>query len=239
MNNLCDSTMSEYLPYEGFKCLENIDKFDVMSINDKSLIGYILEVDLEYPDKLHKLHNGLQLAPKKLSVSGNMLSNYCQKIASEYEIKVGDVKKSIPNLGNKTNYVVYYRNFQLYLSLGMKLTKIHRIFKSKQSDWMKKYIDFNTKKIMNDFEKDFLKYTSKPTYITPKLFSKYYAVFNEIKPLLILNKQIYIEFTVLDLSKLLMYDFHLNFIKKNFDAELLFTDTDSLTYEMKSGKIYE
>ena len=104
---------------------------------------------------------------------------------------------------------------------------------------MKKYIDFNTKKIMNDFGKDFLKYTTKPTYITPKLFSKYYAVFNEIKPLLILNKQIYIEFTVLDLSKLLMYDFHLNFIKKNFDAELLFTDTDSLTDEIKSGKIYE
>ena len=111
MNNLYGWAMNEYLPYGGFEWLENIDKFDVMSINDKSPIGYILEVDLEYPDKLHKLHNGLQLAPKKLSVSGNMLSNYCQKIASEYEIKVGDVKKSVPNLGNKTNYVVYYRNF--------------------------------------------------------------------------------------------------------------------------------
>ena len=62
-----------------------------------------------------------------------MLSKYCKKIADKYKIKVGDVKKIIPNLGNKTNYVVYYRNLQLYLSLGMKLTKIHRVVKFKQT----------------------------------------------------------------------------------------------------------
>ena len=67
------------------------------------------------------------------------MSKYCKKIADKYEIKVDDVKKSIPNLGNKTNYVVHYRNLQLYLSLGTKLTKIHRVIKFKQSDWMKKY----------------------------------------------------------------------------------------------------
>ena len=88
------------------------------------------------------------------------MSNYCTKIADKYEIKVGDVKKLISNLGNKTNYVVHYRTLQLYLSLGTKLTKIHRVLKFKQSDWMKKYSDFNTKKRMNatnDFEKDFFK----------------------------------------------------------------------------------
>ena len=87
-----------------------------------------------------------------------MLSKYCKKTNDNYEIKVGDVKKLIPNLSNKTNYVVHYRNLQLYLSLGM--TKIHRVLKFKQSDWMKKYVDFNTEKRMNaanDFEKHIFK----------------------------------------------------------------------------------
>ena len=88
-------------------------------------------------------------------------------------------------------------------------------------------------------QKDFLKYTSRPTCIGYKKFGKEYAVIHEIKPVLILSKPIYIGSTLLDLSKWKMYGFHYNFIKKNFDAELLFTDTDSLTYEIKSKNIYE
>ena len=68
--------------------------------------------------------------------------------------------KLIPNLGNETNYVIHYRNLQLYLSLGMKLTKIYRVLKFKQSDWMKKHINFNTEKRTNaasSFEKYFFK----------------------------------------------------------------------------------
>ena len=205
-----------------------------------------------------------------------MLPTYCKNIADKYDIKVVDVKKLIPNLGNKTKYVLYYRNLQMYLSLGMKLTKIHRVLKFKQSDWMKKYLDFNTEKrknATNDFEKDFfklminsvygktiknlrkkinvrlannakgfLKYTNRPTYVTHKLiniFNKDYAAIHEIKPVLVLNKPIYVEFTVLDLSKWMMFDFHYNFIKKNFNAELLFTDRDSLVYEIKSENVYE
>ena len=140
--------MSEYLPYEEFKWLKNIDEFDVMLISEKSPIGYFLEDDLEYHNELHELHNDYPLAPEKLAVSSDMLSKYCKKTADKYEIKVGDVKKLIPNLSNKTNYVVHYRNLQLYLSLGMKLTKIHRVLEYKQSDSMKKYVDFNTEKRM-------------------------------------------------------------------------------------------
>ena len=131
-----------------------------MSIDEKSDIGYILEVDLEYPKELHKLHNDYPLAPEKLTVTNDILSNYCKGIADKYEIKVGNAKKLIPNLGNKIKYVSHYKNLQLYLSLGMKLTKIHKVLKFKQSDRMNKYIDFNTKKTVcttNDFEKDFFK----------------------------------------------------------------------------------
>ena len=81
-------------------------------------------------------------------------------------------------------------------------------------------------------EKDFLKYTRKPTYVTHKLFAKDFAAIHEIKPVLMLNKPIYVGFTILELSKWMMYDFHYSFIKNNFNAELLFTDTDSLTYEI-------
>ena len=111
MNNLYGRAMVEYLP-----------------------IGYFLKVDIRYPDKLHELDNDYPLAPEKLAVSSNILSKYCKKIADKYEIKVGDLKKLIPNLGNKTNYVVHCRHLQLCLSLGMKLTKIHRVLEFKQSD---------------------------------------------------------------------------------------------------------
>ena len=160
MNNVYGWAMSDYLPYGGFKWLKNVDNFDVNSVSEKSPIGYILEVDLEYPDELHVLHNDYPLAPEKLAIPYDMLSDYCKKIADEYGIKVGDVMKLIPNLGNKTNYVLHYRNLQLHLSLGMKLTQIHRVLKFKQSDWMKKCIDFNTEErtsAASNLEKDFLK----------------------------------------------------------------------------------
>ena len=159
----------------------------------------------------------------------------------------------------------------LYLSLRMKLTKTDRVLKSKQSDWMEKHIDFNTKNRTNaansfwkifvkfminsvyakrwkTYQKEcqaskqwkrFLKYTSRPIHITHKIFGKNYAAIHEIKPVLTLNKPIYVGFTVLELSKWLMYDFHYSFIKKHLDAELLFTDTDSLTYEIKSKDVDE
>ena len=119
MYNLCGWAMSEYLPYEGFKWLKNVDEFDVMSFSEKSSIGYFLEVGYEFSDELHELHNDYPLTPKKLAASSDILSNYCKKIADKYEIKVGDVKILIPNIVNKTNYVAHYKNLQLYLSLGI------------------------------------------------------------------------------------------------------------------------
>ena len=133
---------------------------------------------------------------------------------------------------------------------------------------MKKCIDFNTEKrtnAANSFDKDFFKLMinsgygktmqnlrkkinvrlvnnksrARATHITYKMFDKNYAAIHETKPVLTLNKPIYVGFTVLELTKWLMHDFHYNFIKKHFNAEFLFTDTDSLTYETKSKDVYE
>ena len=161
-NNLFGQAMSQYLPYSGFKWLnqKEISDFCLNSVIENSSIGYILEVDLECPSELHVLLNDYPLAPEKIKISQNMLSKYCSNIANKYGIKIGEVNKLVPNSGNKSKYIVHYKNLQLYLSLGMKFTKVHRILKFKQSDWLKKYIDFNTDKRKNEansFEKKYFK----------------------------------------------------------------------------------
>ena len=110
MNNLYGWAMSRYLPYVRFKWLKIVDSSDVNSISEKSPVGYILEVNLEYPDELHVLHNDFPLAPEKLAIPYDMQSDYCKKISNKHEIKIDDVKKWIPNIGSKTNYVLYYKN---------------------------------------------------------------------------------------------------------------------------------
>ena len=187
----------------------------MISIEENSSIGYILEVDLEYSSELHKMHNDYPLAPEKLEISQNMLPKYCDNIADEYGIKIGGVNKLVPNLGNKSKYVLHYKNLKLYLSLGMKLTKVHKILKFIQSDWLKKYTDFNTykrKNAANSFERDFFKlmnnsasaktmdnlrkrisvklvnnakdytkYVRKPSFVSQKIFSKYFVAIHQIK----------------------------------------------------------
>ena len=105
-----------------------------------------MEVDLEYCKELHDLDNDYPLCPEKIEVSSDMLSNYCKDIADWYGIKVGGVKNLSPNLGDKIEYVTHFKNLKYYLSLGMKLVKIQRILKFKQSNWLRSYADFNTQK---------------------------------------------------------------------------------------------
>ena len=134
---------------------------------------------------------------------------------------------------------------------------------SKQSDWLKEYIEFNTDKRKNavsSFEKkffklmvnsiygktmenlrkrtsvklinnakDYIKCVNKPNFISQIIFSKNFVAIHQIKPVLTLNKQSYVGFSILDLSKLLMYKFHYGYVKKKFDA----------VYEIKTEDIYE
>ena len=234
----------------------------------------ILEVDLEYPTELHDLHNDYPLGPEKVKVTDEMLSNYCKKIQKKFNISTGLVHKLIPTLANKQKYVLHYRNLQLYLDLGLKLKKVHRVLEFEQAPWLKQYIDFNTQKrttAKNSFEKDFfklmnnsvfgktmenirkrvdvrlvtskeklLKLASKPTYVSSKIFSENLVAVHKIKETLTLNRPAYVGMCIIDLSKTLMYDFHYNYIKSKYGdkAKLLFTDTDSLTYEIETKDVY-
>ena len=162
VNNLYGAAMLEYLPYDEFEWVKGseVDCIDFSYVSAESDVGYILEVDLKYPSELHELHNDYPLAPEKLRVSKDMLSDYCLNIVEKYDVKVGDVAKLIPNLKDKSCYVLHYRTLQLYVSLGMVVEKIHRVLKFKQSDWLKSFVLFSSEKRMNaanEFEKAFFK----------------------------------------------------------------------------------
>ena len=93
------------------------------SVEKKKGIGHIYEVDLEYPEELHDLHNDYPCAPEKIKVSDDMLSDYCREIKNKFNISSGNVNKLIPTLNDKKNYVLHEENLKLYLSLGLKLKK--------------------------------------------------------------------------------------------------------------------
>ena len=276
-NNLYGWAMSQYLPTGGFRWMseKQINNLDLAKYKENSKKGLILEVDLEYPKELHNLHNDYPLAAERVCVTKDMLSEYCKKIAAKYNISTGLVSKLVPTLKNKEKYVLHYRNLQLYLDLGLKINKVHRVLEFNQSPWLKQYIDFNTNKrknAKNAFEKDFFKLmnnslfgktmenlrkrvdvrlvtdekkltklASKPTYVSSKIFNDNLVAVHKLKETLTLNRPAYVGMCILDPSKTLMYDFHYNYIKTKYGdkAKLLFTDTDSLTYEIESEDVYQ
>ena len=117
-NNLYGWAMSKPLPTHGFKWMGESE------LENWEKHSCILEVDLEYPKSLYDLHNDYPLAPE--------------------QIEVNKVNKLIPNLRDKKNYVIHYENLKQYLSLGLRLVKIHSGIKFVESPWLKKYIDLNT-----------------------------------------------------------------------------------------------
>ena len=258
-NNLYGGAMSEKLPTHGFKWLsfveiEKLFNNQVLQVWEK--IPCILEVDLEYPENLHDLHNDYPFCPERV------------------ECKNG-VKKLIPNLNDKTKYIIHYKNLIQCLRAGMKLKKIHRGIKFVESKWMKPYIDKNTNlraMAKNNFEKDYCKLmnnsvfgktmenlrnrvdvrlvntkeklrklVAKPNFKSRKIFNENLVSVHMSKTSLLMNKPIYLGMCILDLSKIIMYDFHYNYIKSKYadKAKLLFTDTDSLMYEIETEDFYK
>ena len=160
-NNLYGWAMSQPLPTGGFKWVDGCDKLaeTITEHPADSHEGFILEVDLEYPEELHNAHNAYPLAPERMTVKKEWMSEYQHELL-DAGVASSEVEKLVPNLYNKNSYVLHYRNLQLYLSLGMKLTKVCRALRFQQSRWMEPYIRLNTelrKKATSGFEKDLFK----------------------------------------------------------------------------------
>ena len=257
-NNLYGCAMSEKLPTHGFKWL-TVGEIEKIYENRHNLnkMPCILEVDLEYPENLHDLHNDYPLCPEKVK---------CKN----------EVEKLIPNLRDKKKYVLHYKNLIQCLDMGLKIKNIYRGIKFVESEWMKPYIDKNTNlraKAKNNFEKDFYKLmnnsvfgktmenirnrvdvklvnteeklrklVAKPNFKgPPKIFNENLVSVHMKKTSLTMNKPVYLGMCILDLSKIIMYDFHYNYIKSKYGdkAKLLFSDTDSLMYEIQTEDFYK
>jgi hypothetical protein len=278
-NNQYGWAMSQRLPMRDFGWADDVTIETVIETADDAETGYILEVDLEYPEDLHDAHSDYPLAPETMSVPEEWLSKYQHGLIDKFNGgKYFECDKLVPNLKNKEKYVVHYRNLKQYVKLGLKVTKIHRVLQFTQGAWMKSYIDFNTNlraKTNNAFEKDFFKLMNNavfgktlenlrkreridlvtglddsnklrkliadPAFVSHKLFDNNLAAIHSITKTLKLNRPISVGMAVLDLSKLLMYNFYYNTIKKTYadKVQLLYTDTDSLLLQIETSNVYD
>ena len=127
-NALYSWAMSQLLPMKNFKWISP-NEIDILKVPRDNRIGYILGVDLEYPQELHDKHNLYPLAPEHLEVVDDMLSPFQR---AHFPSIGGSVRKLVPNLHDKEKYVIHYQNLQLYVSLGMKIKKIHRVIQFEQ-----------------------------------------------------------------------------------------------------------
>lgn len=259
INNQYGWAMSQALPYGGFEWVEG-SSIDLNNIAADSSEGYILEVDLEYPQNLHDMHKDLPFCPEH-RITKNLKET-----------------KLLATLYNKERYVIHYRNLQQALANGLILTKIHRVLKFKQAVWLKPYIDLNTKlraAATNDFDKNLFKYLinaafgkmmenvrkhsivklvthwegrygaealiAKPNFKSSAIFDDDLVAIELNKTEVYFNKPIYVGMCILDISKLKLYDFHYSYMLSRFGdkARVCYTDTDSLIYEVECDDLYQ
>ena len=256
-NNLYGWAMSKKLPVNGFKWADNdkINEESIKNYNENDKKGYIFEVDVKYPKKLHKLHNDLPFLPERM--------------------KINKCKKLVCNLYNKKKYVVHINSIKQALNHGLKFKKIHRIIEFNQEAWLKPYIDMNTelrKLARNDFEKDLFKLmnnsvfgkpmenirkhreiklvttdkkrsklVSEPNYHTINLISEDLSIIEVKKTKVKMNKPIYLGLPILEISKILMYEFWYDYMKPKYNdnVRLCYMDTDSFIMNIKKNDFYK
>ena len=278
-NNLYGLAMCQKLPYKDIKFEDKpLTEEEIINYTDGSL-GYIVDVDLEYPDEVHEKHKDYPLAPQIMNVTADMLSETQKEIYKSYnhnkEPTDEKTNKLILNVYDKQRYVCHVKILQYYLKQGLKIKRVWRTISFKQKAWLKPWIDFNTnkrKQATSDFEKDMYKLMNNAVYgktmenvrehidfelvNTPQRYQKcvnsptfkHRHIINEnlvgvekLKHTVLLNKPIYAGMCILDLSKLHMYSFYYDVLKKKYEdnIRLIYTDTDSFVIHTKTEDIYD
>jgi hypothetical protein len=281
--NAVNKNYESFKMYDAFNKINNkkresnpLHEFISKKLNDDEDTGYFVECDLHYPKELHDIHNNYPLAVEQKSIMKNELSPYqLNQLKIHNERHSEKISKLVPNFYDKERYVCHIKNLKYYIEKGLVVKKIHRVLQFKQSDWLKKYIDFNTTeraKSKSDFEKDFfklmnnavfgktmenmrnrvdirlfsdkdkaLRQIAKPQYEDHKIYGENLLAIKQLQKCVKLDKPIYVGLSVLDLSKLHMYEFHYDYILPKYqeNATLLFTDTDSLCYHIKTDDMYK
>ena len=257
-NNLYGWAMSQPLPTGEFCWVEFREDRNPNTIAEelvaKKDYGYLLEVDVRYPKKLHDYHNDLPFMSAKMKING--------------------VEKLVPNLYYKRKYVIHVRALAQALEHGLVLERIHRCIEFKKSAWMREYIDFNTRlrtAARNDFEKDFsklmnnsvfgktmenigkhrnvklvnnkdeyLKNVMKPNFKSGTLLGPDLIGCEMGKVRVVMNKLVYLGQAILDLSKTIMYEFHYDYMIPKYGdrLKLCYMDMDSLIYSIKTEAFY-
>ena len=272
-NNLYGDSMSQPLPYDEFKFDGNVNLEDILNTPDDGNIGYFIEVDLKYPNKIKEKTKNFPFAPVNKKINPDNFSDYMKTIKPDTYIQT---KKLICDCSDKKNYLVHYRMLKFYIRHGMIVDKVHNIISFRQSRWLEKYISFNTQKrnkTQNDFEKDFYKLLNNAFYgktmenVRNRLKIKFVRkddykeivkqqsklTFNGIHKSyencdsytfkqndVLMDKPIYLGFTVLELSKLLMYETYYDKLQPYFgqqNIQLHYMDTDSFILSVNTKNV--
>lgn len=267
--NLYGAAMTGYLPYGGFEWVKDpslINTNTILEYKFEQDVGYIFEVDLDYPAEIHDSHNDLPFCVENIIPPNSKSKQY----------------KLITNLNNKEKYVIHYMNLQQALQNGLKLTRIHRILQFAQKAWLKPYIMLNTEKrnlAISKAARDYYKlknnatygktlesvekrsdiklithwenigrkfggkeWIAKPHFKNFSLFSENFAAIQMNKTRVVYDKPNYAGFVILELSKYIMYKFLYNHIYKIYgtkNAQLLYMDTDSFILKIQTDNFYD
>ena len=248
-NNLYGWAMSKKLPTHGFRWMKR------ERLADWEDTPCILEVDLEYPHDLHDLHNDYPLAPEHIEMNGveklipnlNNKKKYvvhyeALKLYVKYGLRITKIHRGITF--QESTWLKDYIDMNTRLRMKSKNNFESNFFKlmnnsvfGKTIENIRKRTDIKLATTKNKVEK----YIYKPNYIHRTTFSDNLVAIHMAKTQLYFNKPVYLGMCILDLSKTLMYEFHYEYIKSKYGdkAKLLFTDTDSLMYEIETEDFYK